>query len=69
MAEPLIHSTVDDESTWLSWGRSALAVAIVAVLLTLGVANIALRARWHEVEDGVLWGARTDGRARRPAAR
>ena len=27
----------------------------VATLLGLGLANIALRATWHEVEDGVLW--------------
>jgi two-component system NtrC family sensor kinase len=42
----------------LAWGPSALAVAVVLVLVTLGVANIAMRARWHEVEDGVLWGTR-----------
>ena len=29
--------------------------------LALGVANIAMRARWHEVEDGVLWAARAEG--------
>src|SRR5690242_20144569 len=46
---------------WLAWGRAALAVAVVAVLVTLGVANIALYSRWHEVEDGVLWGARSEG--------
>jgi hypothetical protein len=27
----------------------------------LGVANIAVRAQWHEVEDGVFWGARSEG--------
>ena len=26
-------------------------------LLALGVANMATFGRWHEVEDGVLWGA------------
>ena len=30
----------------------------MATLLGLGLANIALRATWHQVEDGVLW---TDG--------
>jgi hypothetical protein len=49
------------ESAWIVWGRSAFALIVVTVLLTLGVANIALRARWHEVEDGVLWGARAEG--------
>ena len=49
------------ESRWLAWGRSAFAVAVVVVLIGLGIANIELRARWHEVEDGVLWSARTEG--------
>ena len=43
------------------WGRSVLAGAVVAVLIVLGVANIAMHARWHEVEDGVLWAARAEG--------
>ena len=46
---------------WLAWGRSAFALAVVVVLLTLGVANIATWGHWHEVEDGVLWGARGEG--------
>jgi len=37
------------------------ALAIVLVLLGLGLANIYIRATWHEVEDGVLWVSRTDG--------
>src|SRR5438105_1696331 len=45
----------------LVWARSASALLVVVLLAGLGVANIALRARWHEVEDGVLWGER--GRA------
>jgi len=36
-------------------------VAGVAVLVALGVANVAMRAKWHEVEDGVLWAARAQG--------
>src|SRR5438874_121475 len=48
-------------ASWLAWWRSAFAVAIVVVLVALGVANIALYTRWHEVEDGVLWGARPEG--------
>ena len=28
---------------------------VLAALLCLGAANIAARATWHEVEDGVLW--------------
>jgi len=38
-----------------------MAAAVVAVLVTLGLANIALYTRWHEVEDGVLWGERAEG--------
>src|SRR6266850_5860703 len=49
------------EGRWIVWGRSVLAVAVVAVLIVLGVANIAMHARWHEVEDGVLWTARAEG--------
>jgi len=37
------------------------ALAVVAVLLALGSANILLRASWHEVEDGVLWVSRPEG--------
>ena len=44
-----------------TWWRSTFVVAVVLVLTTLGVENIALRARWHEVDDGVLWAARPEG--------
>src|ERR1700674_1459135 len=44
-----------------SWGRSAFATVVAVVLIGLGVANIATRARAHEVEDGVLWGTRAEG--------
>src|ERR1700676_357776 len=50
-----------NESPWLSWGRSAFAVIVVVLLTVLGIANIGLRSRWHEVEDGVFWGARPEG--------
>ncbi|MBI3493322.1 MAG: PDZ domain-containing protein [Acidobacteria bacterium] len=43
------------------WARSAFAVVVVLVLVALGVANIALYSRWHEVEDGVHWDARAEG--------
>jgi two-component system NtrC family sensor kinase len=49
------------EARWLVWGRSAFAVAVVLVLVGLGIANVAMYSRWHEVEDGVLWGARAEG--------
>jgi len=45
----------------LSWGRSVFAVVVVLVLIALGIANIQMRARWHEVEDGVLWAGRAEG--------
>ncbi|HXE79476.1 MAG TPA: ATP-binding protein [Vicinamibacterales bacterium] len=60
---------------WAGWGRLALAATFVVTLLTLGAANIALRASWNEVEDGVLWKAGPQGvtaaeiAARTPAAR
>jgi PAS domain S-box-containing protein len=37
------------------WIRARAPLLVVAVLLCLGAANIASRATWHEVEDGVLW--------------
>jgi two-component system, NtrC family, sensor kinase len=47
--------------SWFLWGRTVFAVSIVLVLIGLGVANVAMYGRWHEVEDGVLWGARGEG--------
>jgi PAS domain S-box-containing protein len=61
MSEPLVDSRSSDESAWLVWGRSLFALTVVAVLIALGIANIAARARWHEMEDGVLWGERDEG--------
>src|SRR5471030_1262731 len=49
------------EARWLVWGRSAFAVAVVVVLIGLGIANVTTYSRWHEVEDGVLWGSRAEG--------
>lgn len=37
------------------------ALAVVVVLLGFGIANLAVRATWAEVEDGVLWVSRTQG--------
>jgi len=38
-----------------------LSSVVVAALAALGVANVVTYSRWHEVEDGVLWGARAEG--------
>src|SRR5258705_10420108 len=48
------------EARWLVWGRSVFAIGIVAVLVALGVTNVAMYSRWHDVEDGVLWSARPE---------
>jgi signal transduction histidine kinase len=53
------HETQD--SARRPWASSIFAIAVVMALVTLGVANIVVRAQWHEVEDGVLWGARAEG--------
>src|SRR5262245_28893104 len=37
------------------WVRSLLSLTFVATLLGLGLSNVALRATWNEVEDGILW--------------
>ena len=52
--------TVTDHR-WFGWGRSLFAVVVVASLIALGIANVATYSRWHEVEDGVFWGARAEG--------
>ncbi len=44
-----------------SWVRSVAIAAVAVVLTVLGIANIATRARLHEVEDGVFWGERAEG--------
>ena len=49
------------EPLWRAWARPVFIVAVVTVLVALGIANVAMRAKWHEVEDGVLWGARAEG--------
>jgi len=41
--------------------RSSAVGLVAAILMTLGIANIATRARLHEVEDGVLWAERSEG--------
>ena len=48
---------------WVKAGVSLLVVlvAVVIVLVTLGFENMRLRARWHEVEDGVLWSDLAEG--------
>jgi two-component system, NtrC family, sensor kinase len=59
----------------IAWTRLMLALVVVGLLLVLGVANIALRAQAHQVEDGVLWTDRAEGATiaeiadRSPAAR
>ena len=40
------------------WIRARLPLFALAALLCLGAANIASRATWREVEDGVLWTVR-----------
>jgi two-component system NtrC family sensor kinase len=60
MPEPVLN-VPPDEARWLVWGRSVFAVAVVVALIALGVANVAMYSRWHEVEDGVFWGARAEG--------
>jgi two-component system, NtrC family, sensor kinase len=46
---------------WSRWSRPALPLVVLAGLLCLGAANIAARATWREVEDGVLWRAQAEG--------
>ena len=45
------------------WGRTLLAVGVVAALLCLAIANAVARANGRGVEDGVLWRDGADGLA------
>src|SRR5262245_27635443 len=49
------------EARWRSWVRATSVVVVTVILIALGVANVAIRAQWHEVEDGVLWASRAEG--------
>src|SRR4051812_16628181 len=61
MTETPMNHAEPVEARWLVWGRSVFAVAVVVLLVALGVANVAMYSRWHEVEDGVLWSGRAEG--------
>ncbi len=50
-----------DRKRWIRWTHAALPVAVVAVLVWLGIANMVARATFQELEDGVLWQLRPDG--------
>ncbi len=54
-------STSSPASAFIRWGRPALPLLVVAVLLALGVSNMGARAGFREVEDGVLWSERPQG--------
>src|SRR4051794_31767210 len=59
-----MQSNVAPERGWrqaAGWMRSLASATFVATLLGLGLANIALRATWNEVEDGILWVAGPNG--------
>src|SRR5882672_559806 len=61
MAETELNHDELLETRWLVWGRSVFAVSVVVLLVALGIANVAMYSRWHEVEDGVLWSSRAEG--------
>ena len=44
-----------------AWLALAAQAALVVALVCLAIANIAVRASWSEVEDGVLWQLRGEG--------
>jgi len=46
---------VSGSQPWMGWARALLSLTFVSTILGLGLANVALRATWQEVEDGVLW--------------
>jgi two-component system, NtrC family, sensor kinase len=46
---------------WPALASASITLGVVAILLTLGLANIIIRATWHEADDGVLWVNRVEG--------
>jgi len=56
-----VFRSQEPEPLWRTWARPLYVIAIVVVLVGLGIANVVMRARWHQVEDGVLWSARPQG--------
>ena len=46
---------------WPALTPSLLTLGVAAILLVLGLANIVIRATWHEADDGVLWVNRVEG--------
>ena len=61
MVDIELNHTEPAEARWLVWGRGVFAVTVVVMLVALGIANVAMYSRWHEVEDGVYWTARAEG--------
>jgi two-component system, NtrC family, sensor kinase len=61
----LDHSSTIERRTarqdWREWPRSVLPIVTALLLLALGLANVVQRATSDEVEDGVLWVARSAG--------
>jgi PAS domain S-box-containing protein len=60
---PLSDLLIRANARRATWLRLLAQAAVVAVLLCLAVANIAVRATWSELEDGVLWRERGEGLA------
>ena len=58
---PLSDLLIRANARRATWLRLLAQAAVVAVLLCLAVANIAVRATWSELEDGVLWRAQGEG--------
>ena len=46
---------------WTAAWPAVVTVAATALLFGLGVANLVIRATWHEADDGVLWVGRVEG--------
>ena len=58
---PLAAFLAGASATRAVWLRMLLQSAVVAALLCLAAANIAVRATWSELEDGVLWRTAGEG--------
>jgi two-component system NtrC family sensor kinase len=65
---PLTDLLIRANARRATWLRLLAQAAVVVALLCLAVANIAVRATWSELEDGVLWRAQGEGLTARVVA-
>jgi PAS domain S-box-containing protein len=57
----LVAGPVVSRPRWVMWWRTAACIGVVGILMGLAALNVATRATWDELEDGVLWADAAQG--------